>query len=178
MISSINSIYQSQMSLSPIGMEFEPQNNIQLISQQTIRSKLRCSVACNQLSSCRTFDYDSVSQRCRLFEGDSTTGSIGSSPSPTSIVGTVRISPPLYSSPHNQSCQSCQQTRYEVCSSNTSTCQCPMYSYWNGSLCALQLFENDTCSQWNSCRIDLNLTCPIPDCDGVSKCTRRLSNSK
>jgi hypothetical protein len=102
-----------------------------------------------------------------LFEGDSTTGSIISSPSSTSLVGTVRITSTLYSSIHNQSCELCQENRYVVCSINTSTCQCPQHTYWNGSVCTLQLFENDTCEQWDSCRSDLNLTC-TPDCYGYS----------
>jgi len=178
MISPINSIYESYMSLSSMGMEFQPQNNIQLISQTTIQSKIQCAAACNQLSSCRTFDYDLASQRCRLFEGDSTTGSIISSSSSTSIAGTVSISPTLYSSTYNQSCQACQASRYEVCSINTSTCQCPMHSYWNGAVCALQLFEYDICPQWDSCRSDLNLSCSSENCYGISICTQGLQNSK
>jgi hypothetical protein len=102
-----------------------------------------------------------------LFEGDSTTGSIISSSSSTSVVGTVSISSTLYSSTYNQPCESCEQNRYEVCSTNTSTCQCPDHTYWNGSVCALQLFENETCGQANSCRSDLNLSC-LTDCYGNS----------
>jgi hypothetical protein len=114
-----------------------------------------------------------------LFEGDSTTGSIISSSSSTSVVGTVRISSTLYSSIYNQPCQACQQNRYEVCSTNTSTCQCPSHTYWNGSVCALQLFENEICGQLNSCRSDLNLSC-LTDCYGSfsSKCLQTVLYSK
>jgi hypothetical protein len=114
-----------------------------------------------------------------LFEGDSTTGTIISSSSSTSVVGTVRISSTLYSSTYNQPCQSCQQNRYEVCSINTSTCQCPVHTYWNGLVCALQLFENETCGQVNSCRSDLNLSC-LTDCYGSSapKCLQSIIYSK
>ncbi len=175
----IHSLYQSVMDFGSMGMEFQPNNNIQLISVQTIQTKIRCSTACNQLSTCRIFDYDLVSKRCRLFEGDSTTGSIISSSSSTSVVGTVRISSTLYSSTYNQPCQACQQNRYEVCSTNTNTCQCPDHTYWNGSVCALQLFENETCGQVNSCRSDLNLSC-LTDCYGSSspKCLQSATYSK
>jgi hypothetical protein len=163
----IHSIYQSNIKFTSTGFEYQPIQNVQLISINTAKTKLRCSAACNQVSSCRIFDYDSVSQQCRLFEGDLTTGSIISSSSSTSVVGTVRIESTLYSSIHDQSCQSCQENRYEVCSINTTTCQCPMHTYWNGSVCALQLFQNDPCSESDMCRLDLNLNCGSY-CDGYS----------
>ena len=161
----IHSIYQSNIKFTSTGLEYQPINSVQLISTTIAQSKLRCSIACNHLSSCRILDYDSVSQRCRLFEGDLTTGSIISSASTTSVVGTVRIGSSLYSSIHDQSCQSCQEDRYEACSSNTTTCQCPLHTYWDGSICALQLFQNDVCSQPDMCRSDLNLNCGSY-CDG------------
>jgi hypothetical protein len=177
-VSPINAIYQSIMILSSMGLEFQPNNNIQLISTTTMQTRILCSVACNQLPSCRTFDYDLVSKRCRLFEGDSTTGSIISSSSSTSLVGTVQISSDLYSSTYNQPCQACQQDRYEVCLTNTSTCGCPDHTYWNGLVCALQLFANDSCGQLDACRSDLNLTC-ITDCYGYFvECLSSVSNSK
>jgi len=150
-----------------MGLEYQPNNNVQLISTQSIKTKLLCSAQCNQLTTCRIFDYDTVSKRCRLFEGDLTTGSIISSSSTTSVVGTVQISSNLYSSVNNQSCQFCQQNRYETCCTNTSTCQCPGHTYWDGSVCALQLFENAICGQSNACRSDFNLSC-LSDCYGYS----------
>ncbi|CAF1454718.1 unnamed protein product [Adineta steineri] len=118
-----------------------------------------CAFACNQQPSCHALDYDSASKRCRLFEGDLTTGSIVSSTSATSIVGIVELFPSLFVKTHNQSCETCQDSRYEVCSTTTNTCQCRSNSYWDRSICALQLFTNDTCSQIDSCRKDQNLTC-------------------
>jgi len=176
---SIIGIYESSMKVTSIGFEYQPQNSIQLIATKTIQRKILCSVACNQLTSCRTFDYDLVSQRCRLFEGDSTTGSIISSSSSTSVVGTVYISSNLYSSVHNQPCQICQQDRYEVCSINTSSCQCPSNTYWNGFVCALQLFLNDSCGPLDICRSDLNLTCTGANCYGEGgKCLPSNFTSK
>ncbi len=161
----VDGIYQSMIAFSSMSLEYQPKNAFQLILTNTAQTKLRCSEICNQMSSCRVFDYDSISQRCRLFEGDLTTGSIISSSSSTSAVGTVRIGSSLYSSIHGQSCQSCQQDRYEACSANTTTCQCPLHSYWDGSICALQLFQDDVCSEPDMCRSDLNLNCGSY-CDG------------
>jgi hypothetical protein len=174
----INTMYQSTITLTSVGLEFQPRNNIQLILTKTIQTQILCSIACNELLSCRTLDYDLVSKRCRLFEGDSSKGSIISSSSSSSVVGIVSISSTLYSSAHNQSCQSCEQTRYEICSANTSTCQCPSHTYWNGLVCALQLSENDTCQQLDACRSDLNLTCTT-DCYGdFSTCLSSVIDSK
>ncbi|CAF2813417.1 unnamed protein product [Rotaria sp. Silwood2] len=164
-VSPIDSIYQSNMEFTSMGLEYAPKKNIQLITTNTIQTKLLCAAVCNQLSSCRIFDYDLISKQCRLFEGDSTTGSIISSSSSTSIVGIVRISSTFYSSVHDQYCQACQENRYEVCFTNAGKCQCPVNTYWNGLICALQLFENDTCTQRDACRSDLNLTCTT-DCYG------------
>lgn len=177
-ISPINGVHQSTSRISSMGLEYRPKNSVQFISSNTIETRILCSAACNQLLSCRVFDYDSVSKRCRLFEGDSTTGSIISSSSSTSFVGTVSISSSLYSATHNQGCQTCEQTRYEVCVSNTSTCHCPTHTYWNGEICALQLFINDTCEQLDACRSDLNLTCST-DCAGnFVKCSNTVFNCK
>ena len=138
-----------------------------------------CDAACNQLVSCRTFDYDSTSKQCRLFEGDSSTGFIvSSSSSSTSFVGTVHISADLYSSVQNLSCQVCELNRYEVCSVQTSTCQCPKDTYWNGCICALQLFINDTGENTIMCRSDLNLTCSFDCSSQSSMCTPSVSTSK
>ena len=155
----IHSIYQSRIAFSPTAHEFQPRNSIQLILVTTVRSRIICSAACNEQPACRTFDYDSASSRCRLFEADGTTGSIISSASPTSVVGSVLISPSQFLRTHNQSCEVCQEDRYEYCSTNGSTCQCRPHAFWNGSVCLLQLYENDTCSQTDACRSDLNLTC-------------------
>jgi len=177
-ISPIDSVYQSTLQFTSIGLQYQPNNNLQLISTKSIKTKLLCSAQCNQLTTCRIFDYDTVSKRCRLFEGDLTTGSIISSSSSTSVVGTVQISSNLYSSVYNQSCQLCHQNRYETCCTNTSTCQCPGHTYWNGSVCALQLFVNATCGQSNACRSDLNLSC-LSDCYGYSsKCLPSATYSK
>ena len=172
LIPSIDSIYQSNIQFTSSGLEYQPNNNIQLLATSIASTKIQCSATCNRVSTCLILDYDTVSKQCRLFAGDLTSGSIISSSSSTSLVGTVRISSILYSSLYNQSCQLCQQNRYQVCSVNTTTCQCPSRTYWTESICALQLLQNDPCSQSNMCRGDLNLTCGS-DCLGYpSKCSQ------
>ena len=165
---SVSSIYQSHMDMSSLGKEFQPRNTEQLIFAIIIVTKIRCSSACNQCPSCRAFDYDSVSRRCRLFEGDLTTGSIVLSASATSSVGIVTVSASLFSTTHNQSCSACHDSRYETCSAVTSRCQCGPHSFWDGSKCSLQRFEHDSCSQVDQCRGDLNLTCAM-DYSGILK---------
>ena len=176
--SPVYSIYQSRVELSSLGYEFQVRNPIQLIVRTTFRSRLLCSAACNQQPSCRTFDYDSISRRCRLFEGDLTTGSIVLSNSATSIVGSVILVPPLFTQSHNQSRQACQEDRYEICLTNTSTCQCRPHTFWNGSICSLQLFDNDSCSQIDACRADLNLTCTTNSCGQLTKCSSSKHKKK
>jgi hypothetical protein len=165
-------VYYSYIALSSFGMEFQPRMATQILSMATSRSIARCSAACNQLEPCRTFDYDSSSKQCRLFEGDSTTGSTVPSASPTSIGGTVPVFPSLFTSTHNQPCPMCDQTRYGFCSMNTSTCRCPKHTYWNGLICALQLFDNDTCAQIDACRSNFNLTCSANMYGEFQKCAQ------
>ncbi|CAF1989763.1 unnamed protein product, partial [Rotaria magnacalcarata] len=76
MSSPVHAIYSSTLSLSLQGHEFQSQYDVQLIFNETAQSRLLCSAACNQNPSCRTFDYDSSSHRCRLFEADLTNGAI------------------------------------------------------------------------------------------------------
>ncbi|CAF1554321.1 unnamed protein product [Rotaria magnacalcarata] len=87
MSSSTHAIYSSTLSLSLQGYEFQPQYGVQLVFNETAQSLILCSTACNQNPSCRIFDYDSSSHRCRLFEADLTNGAIIAAASQTSIVG-------------------------------------------------------------------------------------------
>ena len=161
-----HSIYQAQIKFTSTGREFQPRHSIQSILNVTARSRTICSAACNQQPACHVFDYDSSSGRCRLFEADVTSGSIIPSMSVTSIVGSVVVSPSQFTNKHNESCQACQEDRYEYCSANSSRCQCRPHTFWNGVICSLQQFENDTCSQIDACRTDLSLTCSR-DCNGT-----------
>lgn len=154
-------ISECPVSLSSMGQEFRPKMNITLLLHTSIRTHIRCATLCHKIITCRTFNYDASSKQCQLFEADASTGEIVSSPSLSSLVGTVHIIPSLYTLSHNRPCTTCLHSRYEICSTNTNTCQCPSHTYWNGQICALRLFLNDACTQADSCRSDLNLTCSI-----------------
>ncbi|CAF1287787.1 unnamed protein product [Rotaria magnacalcarata] len=175
MSSPAHAIYSSTVSLSLQGHEFQSQYGVQLIFNETAQSRLLCSAACSKNPSCRIFDYDSSSHRCRLFEADLTNGAIIAVGSQTSIVGSVILSPSLYASMYNQSCSACQGNRYQTCSLTTNTCQCPGNSYWNGSMCPLKLFENAACSQIDACRSDLNLSCIINSYGEFTQCSRGIN---
>ncbi|CAF0947933.1 unnamed protein product [Adineta steineri] len=137
----------------------------------TTKRSLYCSAECHKRITCRTFDFDADSLQCRLWEMDNTTGSIVASPSkPRSSVGSVQISPNNYVNIHNQSCSHCDQSRYEICNVNTSTCQCPPFTYWNNGMCMTQLFQGQLCSHADACRTDLNLSCQ-PSCDFTYRCS-------
>ncbi|CAF5224406.1 unnamed protein product, partial [Rotaria magnacalcarata] len=104
MNSRAHAIYSSTLSLSLQGHEFQPQYGVQLIFNETAESVLLCAAICTQNPSCRIFDYDSSSHRCRLFEADLTNGAIIAVGSQMSIVGSVILSASLYASMYNQSC--------------------------------------------------------------------------
>lgn len=143
--------------LSSPGTKFSPINLIELLLSTSASSRLMCAIACHKQWACHTFDYDSISRRCRLYEGDLTTGSIIASHLFNSIVMGVAFSSYMYNTTYNQPCQACTDSRYEQCINNI--CQCPPHTYWNGYQCLIQLFVNQTCSDTNACRNDLNLTC-------------------
>jgi hypothetical protein len=137
----------------------------------TTTKKLYCSLECNKRIDCRTFDFDANSRQCRLWDVDQTKGSIVvSSTKPRSSVGTIRLSASIYANSHNQSCDKCVQSRYEICNTSSNTCQCPSKTYWNGSMCLVQLLSNQIYSQVNICRSDLYLTCQ-PSCDLIYRCS-------
>lgn len=107
---------------------------------------------------CRTFDYDSLSYICRLFEGAIDTGSIVSSVS-TSRIGALHFSPQYFVA-YGQSCFHCEQNRYLICLNET--CRCPIHSFWNGVYCENQRYLQAPCSEPDSCRSDvLGLQCTI-----------------
>ncbi|CAF1136251.1 unnamed protein product [Adineta steineri] len=163
---------ESKIKISALGNEFIPIDTSQPpLLTFTTKNMLRCSAECNKRATCRTFDFDADSLQCRLWEMDNTTGSIVTSSSkPRSSVGSVQISPSNYVNSHNQSCSHCDQSRYEICNVNSSTCQCPPFTYWNSGMCMTQLFQGQLCSNADACRADLNLSCQ-PSCDFTYRCS-------
>jgi hypothetical protein len=160
--------------ISGMGYEFVPvDTSLPPLFICTTNNLLYCNLECNKRIDCRTFDYDDDSQQCRLWDTDTTAGSIIASPTKhQSSVGSIQFSPSLYANIHNQSCNQCVDSRYEICDANTSTCQCPSKTFWNGSMCLAQLLRNQICSRVDNCRSDLNLTCE-PSCDLTYRCSTR-----
>ena len=106
---------------------------------------------------CRTFDYNS-SLACRLFEGALNTGHIVPAP-PDSFVGFLKQIPAFFAAFHHP-CSKCKYNRYLTCSNNT--CECPLHSFWNGSQCENQRYENASCSSDEWCRNDpFGLICSV-----------------
>ncbi|CAF0992662.1 unnamed protein product, partial [Adineta steineri] len=163
---------ESNIKISALGYQFIPIDTSRPpLFTCTTKNVLYCSAECNKRITCRTFDFDADSLQCRLWEMDTTTGSIVASPSkPRSSVGSVQLSPNNYVNSHNQSCSHCDQSRYEICNVNSSTCQCPPFTYWNNGMCMTQLFQGQVCSNTYACRTDLNLSCQ-PSCDFTYRCS-------
>ncbi|CAF1077668.1 unnamed protein product, partial [Didymodactylos carnosus] len=148
----------SHIHLGDFGTLFAPADPIELINTISVSSRIGCAQTCNLNSLCRTLDYDTLSKRCRLFEGEITTGQVNRSaavPS-TSRVGSIAYTQQLYLV-YNQTCNQCQINRYLLCINNT--CQCPPHTYWNGSMCLNQGYNGSSCQNGEWCRNDKNITC-------------------
>lgn len=119
-----------------------------------------CLVVCNEDTRCRTFDYDSQLLICRLFEGAIQTGTVVSTGSSNSAVGSVRFLPNFFAA-YGLPCSACTQNRYLICSSmnGSNICQCPTGTFWNGNECKNRLYEDQTCSTNSQCRTDAGFNC-------------------
>jgi hypothetical protein len=150
--------WQSSTDLSSNGFEFSPVNQqALLLSITTANSIFSCTRLCHSTIQCRIFDFDSQSSRCRLFEGNLTTmGSIIVSSSSQSRVGSIKILPAQFVN-YGQGCSSCQGSRYLTCMNGS--CQCPIHTYFDGSICESQKLLGDNCGNNTECRSDLNYTC-------------------
>ncbi len=100
--------YQSLTVISNEGNQFLPVvASAQLISSSFVNSLKLCATTCNTNTFCRIFDYGAIQQnQCRLLEGDvNTLGTIIPSSMPNSIVGTIQITPSLFTQ-YGQPCSS------------------------------------------------------------------------
>ena len=150
--------WQSSTNLSSSGFEFSPMNEqALLLSITTTNSIINCVRLCHSTAQCRILDFDAQSHRCRLFQGNiRTMGSIVISSSLQSRVGSIKLSPEYFLN-YGQPCSSCQGSRYLTC--ENGSCQCPMHTYFDGSICQSQKLLGDDCDNSTECRIDLNYTC-------------------
>lgn len=149
---------QSYIRLEPSGTEFYAiDENILLIETSSQSTYHQCIYRCHELRLCRVLDYDPVSQRCRLFEGDiQTTGRVDHSDSVTSVVGVIELIAELFIF-YGHTCDRCTDSRFLRCIN--STCDCLEHTFWTGTVCASQKLRTAPCSNNNHCRVDHNLTC-------------------
>lgn len=149
---------ESLMTMTEMGKEFSPiDEDAVLLGVYHHSIHKKCIEACHFNCFCRIFDHDSISYRCRLFEGDlETTGFVVNSNSSNSFVGRIQLSPMLFSA-YGQPCSACSSSRYLTCVNGT--CTCLRHTYWTGSICASQTVRGGPCSTANQCRADLNHTC-------------------
>jgi hypothetical protein len=158
-------IFTAQIVLSNPGNEYMPvKMSAQLVSTILANSVKKCAELCTANILCRVYDYGvSVSNQCRLFEGDTNTlGQIVSSSSPQSIVGTIQLSSALFAEYGSPCISFCYHSRYLQCGTSF-TCECMPHTYWNASIsmCVPQspILGSPCQLNLNMCREDLNYTC-------------------
>ena len=154
---------QSFARLTNMGQAFVPSSRLEhqgAISNTNGMKK--CFEYCNVNVLCRTFAYDPTSLVCILYEGLMETGLVVSSSSTTSIVGGLLYTENLFVR-YGETCDKCVSNRYLQCS-NASLCDCPIHSFFNGSICENQFYHAHRCSTEDSCRADLGLQCVINVC--------------
>ncbi|CAF3861305.1 unnamed protein product, partial [Adineta steineri] len=152
-------------SITKPGNQFQPANIIELLAiNPNIRTLIRCAILCDRNIQCRTFDYDSISKQCRLFEGSIDTGTL-LSVSSASVVGSINMDASLYDL-YNASSDACVNNRFLASDTLNDWCHCPIHTFWNGSICVNQRYDGGVCANDNWCRTDLNITCVSSICTG------------
>ena len=168
--------YQSFITISAKGYEFLPVNHIAFLDQFNCLSFHSCAKACNFNFRCRTFDYDTMSQQCRLFEDESFTDQIILSNSQFSRVGSILYAPALYpQGVFNYPCDNaCMLNRYFLCDPTLNTCQCPINTFWDGQVCQNMRYLHAQCSMDTQCRQGPSNTSVI--CEQATMCGQGGNN--
>ena len=151
--------FQSYFILDNMGTQFMPIHmNALHLANVSAQTKVKCAYQCSVHPQCRTFNFDTTTQICQLFQGDTIATGSTVSAAQTSMFGSVRLME-IFFTAYNRSCDQCADNRFLRCVNNT--CQCQQNTYWNGSFCLPQLpLPCMECEPNKSmCREDLNLTC-------------------
>jgi len=160
-----NGFEPAKFTLNRAGNQFKAANVVELLSTSSnVRTIISCVMLCYRNSLCRTFDFDSSSGQCRLFEGSVDTGRLLPNFA-TTIVGWINMSPSMFSL-YNASSDQCVDNRFLDSETLSDRCECPIHTFWNGSMCLNQRFDNDTCENNNWCRTDLWINCTGLMCIG------------
>ncbi|UJR11076.1 hypothetical protein I4U23_015258 [Adineta vaga] len=163
----INAFEPITFTLSPFGNQFQVAHTVELLTTScNILTIIRCTTLCYRHIQCRTFDYDSTLKKCRLFEGSVDTGTLISASSST-IVGWIILKQSLYNF-YNATNNNCMNSRFLDNNIVSNLCQCPIHTFWNGSVCANQKYVGQGCVNDNCCRTDLNLTCISSICTDIN----------
>ncbi|UJR19071.1 hypothetical protein I4U23_022202 [Adineta vaga] len=178
--SCISYTYQdvSIVRLTDFGYVFAPLNDSMgpflTLTEKTV---LLCHLQCNQRIACRVFDFDQDTSECRLWSDDLTTGmlSLVLPSKPRSTVGAIQVTSNTYASIHNQPCNKCVNSRYEICDPISLTCKCPSMTFWNGNLCVPQRYSYQSCSTIDSCRPDLQFECKDTGCNSIYQCLNQTN---
>jgi hypothetical protein len=162
----VNGFDPAQFTLSTTGTQFQPANPIELLATfLNTPNAASCAMFCYHNGQCRTLDLDSNLKQCRLFEGSVDTGTLVSTSLSSSVVGWINIPPSAYNM-YNASSDQCVNNRFLISDTSSGLCQCPIHTFWNGSMCLNQRYAGEVCQNNNWCRTDLNISCFMSVCDG------------
>ena len=154
-----NAFQPAISNLNTNGYQFQPVNSIELLTTSyNIRTIAQCAILCYANGLCRTYDYDSNSQQCRLFEASFDIGTLQSTSVSTNIVGWFDMDPSLFSL-YNAPASQCSDNRYLYSNTISNLCECLVHTFWNNSMCINQRFAGETCANQNWCRNDLLIYC-------------------
>ncbi|CAF1287301.1 unnamed protein product [Adineta steineri] len=160
-----NGFQPSQFTFSQAGYRFQPANNVELIfTFSNTRTSATCAIHCYQNILCRTFDFDSSSHQCRLFEGSVNTGTLISTVI-TTLVGWIEMDASMFTL-YNATSDQCINNRFLYSDPISGRCECPTHTFYDGSMCLNQRFAGDTCTSNSWCRTDLNINCIASICVG------------
>ncbi|UJR08241.1 hypothetical protein I4U23_012514 [Adineta vaga] len=153
-----------------MGTQFMPINMDALhLGNISVQTKMKCAIQCHSNHQCRTFNFDTSTQICQLFQGDKfATGTIVPG-AQTIVAGSFKWMNTLFDA-HGQPCNACKDNRFLRCVN--SLCDCQQNTYWDGTVCLPQLpmpcMECEPSK--NMCRSDLSLTCQSYNkCDYANK---------
>ena len=155
----------AKFSITQPGNRFQPVNSLERLSvANNVHSTMSCAIICYSDSLCRTFDFDSNSKQCRLFEGSFDTGSLLPNFS-SAVIGWIDINTSIFDL-YNATSDRCAHSRFLDGSTLSGRCECPIHTFWNGSMCLNQRYNGSSCVQTSWCRTELWLNCISSVCVG------------
>ena len=158
-----DTLQSSFFTLGQGGNRFQPADPVELLlTIDRSGTAVTCVTHCVRQKLCRTFEQNSDSHQCRLFVGSIETGTRVPTSSNT-VVGWIPIGAALftlYDAPQSQ----CADDRFLEMDLSSGRCRCPMYTFWNGSICVNQRFHGAACLNDSWCRTDVDVNCHASTC--------------